>query len=305
MRMNPFLENQGWSVVAPVAQDGSSRQYFRVEKNGRGAIFMDASAAPSVGHRAADFIRIGAWLRGIGLRAPEIYAADEGAGFLILEDFGDLTLKKALARGEDARVLYGAAHEILQRLREARCDLDLPDYYQSHVHRNHRFVIDWYAPELDAAEYLAVWAEIEKFLPPVKKNFVHVDFHAENLMWLEGGAIGILDFQGAMRGPAAYDLASLLEDARLDVPAEIRAEILKDYDEEFLLPYHVLAMQFHCRVIGQFIKLAGEGKAHYLEHIPRLEAYIRAGLEQPVLAPLKAFFSARGLDFMGRKAIRR
>jgi aminoglycoside/choline kinase family phosphotransferase len=159
-------------------------------------------------------------------------------------------------------------------------------------------------------DYLRVWDGIEATLPPVPYGFLHIDYHFENLMWMPQrtglARCGILDFQGAMVGPAPYDLANLLEDARIDVPADLRAAMMGRYcqvmnAEEraiFQAWYRILATQFHCRVIGQFIRLAiRDGKPRYMTMIPRLAGYIRDGLKDPVLAPLAAWFTAQGIDF--------
>src|SRR5690606_39152237 len=119
---------------------------------------------------------------------------------------------------------------------------------------------------------------------------------------------GILDFQGAMAGPMPYDLANLLEDARVDVPGDLRAAMLARYcadmsvqeEQDFRVWYRVLATQFHCRVAGQFIRLSvRDGKERYRAYIPRVAGYIRAGLRDPVLKPLKDWFDGQGIDFSG------
>jgi len=129
-------------------------------------------------------------------------------------------------------------------------------------------------------------------------------------MFIEGGAdarqkTGLLDFQGAMMGPLAYDLVNLLEDARVSVPQQIQREMIDLYcavmsaEEKalFLAWYRILGTQFHCRVMGQFVKLAYEsGKMHYLAHIPRLQAYIASALDDPLLLPLKAWFVRYDID---------
>lgn len=315
--MNQFLQRYGWSMAAPVAEDGSSRRYFRARKGEQSAILMQV-IADTPGHRISDFIRIGAWLKEIGLKTPEIYEADEKSGYLLLEDFGDTSFKAALMQGWSAQELYALAADVLKHLQAQDCPLELPAYDQSHVHKNHRYVMDWYVPAVKQQplesidEYLAVWKKIEDSLPPCPQGFLHVDFHVENLMWLPlvnpprsrggiGGRLnrcGILDFQGAMKGPLAYDLANLLEDVRTDVPPAVKTALLQDYDEDFRRWTRILGTQFHCRVIGQFLKMAAEdGKTRYLEHIPRIAGYIQNALEDPVLKPLKAFFSEQKVDF--------
>lgn len=311
-----FLDRHGWIKQRQVGQDSSIRRYFRVEKSGQSAILMetvpDGSPHATPGHSLNDFVRINKWLEDIGLKPPQIYEADLDAGYLLLEDFGDICFREAMKLGGKSKAMYVLASRVLEHLSNQGCPLDLPAYYESHVHRRHRRVIDWYVPlvrgEKNAdglvEEYRAVWQQIEQSLPPCPQGFLHIDFHAENLMWLpdETGfkRCGILDFQGAMKGPIPYDLANLLEDARSDVPPELRARILSRFDQDLQNWYRVLATQFHCRVIGQFIKQAlHDGNTSYLPHIPRLEAYLREGLQHPVLKPLKDFFDDLQVDFSG------
>ncbi|MGB0718951.1 MAG: aminoglycoside phosphotransferase family protein [Bdellovibrionales bacterium] len=309
-----FLEQHGYTLLHPVGQDSSIRRYFRVGKGAQTAILMetvpDNSPQATPGHSLAAFIAIAEWLNDIGAKAPAIYEIDADNGYALLEDLGQSCFKDALANGCDPLALYTIAAKTLEHIAARDCPLDLPDYYDSHVHKRHRRVMDWFIPlarlrpneEGLIAAYKDAWSQIESALPPCPQGFVHVDFHAENLMHLPQGQgikrCGILDFQGAMIGPAPYDLANLLEDARTDVPAEIRAAILKNKDETFRVWYRVLATQFHCRVIGQFIKQAvSDGNPRYLKHMPRLKRYIRQGLRDPVLAPLAAFFDDLGISF--------
>ncbi len=300
---------KGWAVVAPVGQDGSTRHYSRIEKGGRTAILMDCSRGETPGHALKDFIRIGRWLSDIGLKTPEIIESDEKSGILIVEDFGDVSFKKAMAQ-TGADELYSLAADVLQEIGRHKSIPDLPDYHESAIHKGHRRVIDWYAPAMRQqrnpenflGEYLAAWDEIEKNMPPCPQGFVHADFHVENLMFLPGEKglkrCGILDFQGAMHGPLPYDLANLLEDARVDVSTEIKEKILKKCDENVRIWARILGTQFHCRVAGQFIKMAArDHKTGYLQYIPRVQRYIRSALQDPVLSPLKEFFDKSGISF--------
>ena len=323
-----FLQAHGWenATLHPVGEDGAFRRYFRLRDTaGKAVILMEAvpeghnMATP--GHSILDFIRLSKYLRNIGIAAPEVYEVDAKEGYVLLEDFGDVSFKAAWEKGIVPRDdLYGLATDVLARMREQGKpgDIALPDYYQSHVHTGRRRVIDWYVPAVRGAQnpdglvedYLAVWDKIEESLPPVPCGFLHIDYHFENLMWNPSRAgldrCGVLDFQGAMTGPLPYDLANLLEDARVDVPADLRDAMMDRYcssmtpdeREVFQSWYRVLATQFHCRVIGQFIRLAVvDGKTRYLPMIPRIAGYIRDGLKDPVLAPLDQWFKAQGIDF--------
>jgi len=320
-----FLARHGWgdAQISAVGEDCAFRRYMRLQKGKQSAVLMEAvpdgHAIATPGHSLSDFVRIGAALRDFGLHTPRIYEADEENGYLLLEDFGDVSFKAALARGVDQKELYGLATDVLRHLAQGPQRLDLPDYYAGHVHTGRRRIVDWYMPTVRGTknpdglveDYLAVWDSIEVELPPCPQGFLHGDFHVENLMWLPDGAgldrCGVLDFQGAMQGPLPYDLANLLEDVRIDVPEDQRAAMLARYcagmsadaRAGFTCWYRVLATQFHCRVAGQFIRLAiRDGKTRYLQYLPRVAGYMRAGLEDPVLAPLKAWFDAQGMDFL-------
>lgn len=321
-----FLRRCGWAGVemAPVGEDCAFRRYFRMKRGTESVILMEAvpdgNEIATPGHRMIDFVRISAYLRTLGLAAPAVYEADDPGGYLLIEDFGDLSFKAATGSKESGEDLYALATDILAELRRRAHadDIDLPDYYASHVHTGRRRAVDWYMPAISgrrnadglAEDYLRVWDGIEAQLPPCPRGFLHIDYHFENLMWREGhgglARCGILDFQGAMTGPVPYDLANLLEDARVDVPADLRARKLARYcadmsaadRETFMAWYRILATQFHCRVIGQFIRLSvRDGKERYRAFIPRIAGYIREGLKDPVLAPLAAWFAAQGVDF--------
>ncbi len=322
-----FLARTGWDKarLSAVGEDSAFRRYFRLcMGESRNAILMEAmpdgSAYATPGHSMKDFIRISEYMRGLGLKAPEIFEADIEEGYLLLEDFGNTSFKMALDARTSRRDLYELATDVLKFLREsARADdIALPEYYASHVHTGRRRLVDWFMPAQKgmvnpdglAEEYLGVWDDIEKSLPPVPRGFLHIDYHFENLMWMpnkvDKDRCGILDFQGAMAGPVPYDLANLLEDARVDVPSDLRHAMLDrfcmgmnaDEEENFRDWYRVLATQFHCRVLGQFIRLAvRDNKPRYLQHLPRVAGYIEEGLKDPVLAPLKAWLNCHGVSF--------
>lgn len=322
-----FLKRAGWDGASEtrVGEDWSQRKISRVEKNGRSAIVMhsfpddDPQATP--GHKLRDFVRISSYLFSIGLSAPQLYAQDIAHGLLLVEDFGSISLQDRIQdmpalQGDD----YLRATNVLIHLyaRSQHISIDLPSYHASYIHAGRRRVVDWYLPVVRRAknpdglaeDYLEVWRKIEKSLPMVPHRFLHGDFHPANLMWLaereKDKQIGLIDFQGAMVGPAPYDLVNFLEDARRIVPDEIRSVCLTRFinplmpaeREAFLAWYPVLACQFHCRVIGQAIKLAVQnGKTRLLDLIPILSHHMRHDLKHPVLAPLARWFVLQHVDF--------
>ncbi|MCK6418749.1 MAG: phosphotransferase [Alphaproteobacteria bacterium] len=320
----------GWTIIKNFPQDASPRRYYRAEKNGRSAIIMDAQHLDPQEFR--DFIGVGQWLRLLDLRAPEIYAAQEEKQIILLEDFGDLSMKQALLQGADAMDLYGKARDILRCLAQnipphpmpAASSLppaggglgwggSLPLYEQTRVHEWRRLVVDYYLPAVThkiaapdlVQQFLDLWVSIEKTLPPCPRGFLHMDFHVENLMVLPDGTLGILDFQTAAIGPLGYDMGNLAFDMRHDVPAPVQQFLLQSCDAALRPWVRILATQFHGRLLGQCVRWAlREGKPQYLQYIPRLENYMRDALKEPLFAPLKAFFDKLDLDFQGLGAIK-
>lgn len=286
------------------------RSYTRIEKNGIPALYMDCGDLTRKGASdVRDFIRIGDWMRSLGVQTPEIYEFDIENNAAIIEDFGSVSVKQAIKNGADANALYSHAAEILKTLQSQDCLLELPHFEQSFMrHARQRFV-DWYVPVIRgrandpemAAKYHAMWDGIETTIGPYKNVFMHVDFHVENMMFLDGregiNAIGVIDFQEGMIGPEAYDLSNLLEDMRADVPYDIRAALLKNKSQEFLDWYRVLGTQFHCRLLGQIMRWAFvENKTQYLQYYPRLVRYVQDALDVPVLAPFKSWLAEHDIQ---------
>lgn len=320
-----------YETLKMAGADAGPRTAYRIlDHESHSKIIMDClpDSHPDThpGHKIANFVKIGKYLNSIGLITPEIYDVDAQNGFLLVEDFGDTHFKTAAQKG-DINLFYRKATDVLLHMKTQANNyehLELPNYYNSHVHDFRKFVVEWYLPVIKQAkapatitqEYFQIWQDIEKELPPCPQGFCFIDYHFENLMYLPErkgmDQTGIIDYQGAMVGPAMYDLTNLLEDARVDVPADVQNEMLKLYTEGmstedkeiFESWYRIVATQFHCRVIGQFIMLAEKlNKTQYLEHIPRLERYIKNALSHPILKPLSLFFKEQGLTFDGSKPI--
>lgn len=271
----------------------------------------DHIPSATMGHKLSAFLKIARMLHENGIHTPDVLAADEHEGFVLLEDMGDITVNAALERGDDQMKLYAAATDVLISMRD-RLDpcntLDLPKYKDSYIRKGRQRIVDWYIPATRKEKngddllsgYLAAWDEVAAALPPPPVGFIHGDFHPGNLMLLPDGTCGVLDFQDAMWGPVSYDLVNLLENIRRDTPKDIYDAMLMRYggDETFRAWFRVMGTQFHCRIIGQVLRLAiVSGKNDLLKYMPRIQQYLIEGLKDPVLAPLARWMKAENVDF--------
>ncbi len=317
----------GVDVLESLPRDVSPREYFRGRKDDRDFILMLYPEA-SAPHREEmlGFIRLGAWLDQQGIKTPALYEKDEQQCYALFEDLGAQSFGACLRDGSvDRDELYTLATDVLSTLGKAETLPDgLPLYKDSRIHENRRQVVDYYMTLLrkerpddqTVQSYLSVWDEIESALPPCPQGFVHGDYHLENMIYVTHETsvkrCGLIDYQDALHGPLPYDLVNLLEDARIDVPQDLRKAMIDRYcvgmsapdKAAFLDWYRVLGTQFHCRVLGLFIKLSAEqGRDSYLVHINRLQNYIKDALETPILSPLKVWFEKEGVDFSPIKAL--
>lgn len=306
--------------VESIGNDWASRHYLRIRKDdGSTAVLLesvpDHIPTPTMGHKLSAFIKIADMLYSHGIRAPKILAQDEQEGWVLLEDFGDTTVHAAMARGGDQKMLYGAATDVLIAIRDniTLDDLcDFPRYKDSYIHKGRQRIVDWYVPATRfeqnddevLASYLSAWTDVTAELPPPPIGFVHGDYHLGNLMLLPDGSCGVIDFQDAMAGPLPYDLANILENIRADVPPDIYDAMLARYggDETFRAWFRVMATQFHCRIIGQVIRLSVlSGKNELLQYMPRIQNYIREGLKDPVLKPMADWFADQKIDLAAQQ----
>lgn len=312
-----FLGDIGWyeSRAQKQAADWSSRYYIRINKttftadrNEKAILLVsppDNSPESVAGHRVGDLIKINAHLHNLGVRVPQIIAMDEAMGLVLMEDFGRIHLGRLEGQGKRQLSAYEKATQILIDLQQSPRALDvnppLINYRYGHVYKALSFLPDYYPPanDLDKDAYLAAWdAVMDKAEKDCPQGFTHIDYFAENLMLLDDGEIGILDYQGAVKGFMPYDLVNLLEDARRDIPQNIKDHCISMYREgladeaqrqAFDLYYPVFAAQFHARVLGQIFKLSETiGRSDLLAHRVRLESYLKKELSQsPLLKELQ------------------
>jgi hypothetical protein len=320
-----FLARTGWGDASRslLAGDASFRRYDRVVKpDGRRAVLMDA---PPPMENVRPFIGMDRYLCRLGLSAPTLLAADTDLGFLLLEDLGDDSFTNKLADGTaDPAPLYETAIDVLVELRGAPApgNTRFVDG-SSHVVKPYdaamfafgpTVLMDWHVPALrlglepEAKEAFAtIWADLWRRLPRERETVMLRDYHADNLLWLperKGAArVGLLDFQDATMGPPAYDLVSLIEDARRDVDPAFGADLKARYaagaarrDPRFDLAafeaaYAILGAQRNSRIAGVFVRLwKRDGKPRYLDYLPRVWRHLERDLRHPLLGNLRAWY---------------
>ncbi len=306
-----FLQKAGWGDAKRwrLAGDASFRKYDRLEGPKGHAVLMDA---PPPHEDVRPFVRIAKHLHGLGFSVPAVWAEDADAGLLLLEDLGDDTYTRLLARGHDEEQLYALAIDALIALHKVPQAQVIPDgvkrYGDERLLEEVNRINVWYRPLVNAAkisekaqaEFDAIWRDILPKAWGVPTSLVLFDYHVDNLLGLfqrDGmKACGILDFQDAVAGPITYDLMSLLEDARRDINPDLVAKMKARYlaafptldRQAFSTSWAVMAAQRHVRVIGTFARLKiRDSKPHYLVHMPRLWRYMDQCLQAPVMADLK------------------
>jgi len=298
-----FVAQTDWAGAewTPLAGDASNRRYLRLHMDGQSAVLMDAP--PERGEDVTSFITIADHFAQLGLSAPRILAQDADLGFLLLEDLGDDLYARVLAR-EPAleEALYTAAVGALAHLHKAPVPHGLAAYDAPMMAGLAALVFDWYAGTPDSVGRMAAHDVMQRLLEkyaPEHDVLIQRDYHAENLLWIpeRAGAarVGLLDFQDAMAGHRAYDLVSLLHDARRDVPAETERAMIAHYlcltgrdAARFDAAYHVLGAQRNLRIVGVFARLClRDGKDHYVDLIPRVWALLQRDLVHPALAELR------------------
>ena len=323
-----------------MAGDASTRSYARLIRDDGVFILMNSPRRPdgpaiyggktysAAVHLAEDvnpFVAIANGLRERGLSAPAIYHADLDSGFLITEDFGN----EGFIEGDPPRPIaerYEAAVDTLAELHREplpevlplapQITYAIPTFDVDAMLVEIGLMLDWYLPDRGTepsndlrAEFVVLWRDLLSKPAALPKTWVLRDFHSPNLIWLGERSgisrVGIIDFQDAVLGPAAYDLVSLLQDARIDVPEQLELALLTRYIKAmhaadgtfdpagFAEIYAIMSAQRNTRLLGTFARLnRRDGKPQYLRHQPRIWTYLTRSLAHPVLSSLREWYSA-------------
>ena len=344
LAIRAFLAEAGWGEAARrfMFGDASTRAYEIVERDGIRRVLMNAPRQPDgpairdgkpysqIAHLAEDvlpFVAVGEALKGAGFAAPEIHAADIDAGLLLVEHLGSGNF--LADDGSPVADRYAAAGRLLAALhgkvwRETITTSQgivhpVPVYDRGAMTIEVELLTDWYMPHVTGAPvpaetkaaYVAAWNAVFDRLDRAEKSLVLRDYHSPNIVWRderEGlDRLGLVDFQDAMIGPAAYDLASLAMDARVTIPPEMERATIEAYADArsaaggfdraaFDEAYAIMAAQRNAKILGIFVRLdRRDGKPAYLKHLPRIRAYFTRALAHPALDPVAAFCRNAGL----------
>ncbi len=305
-----FLEESGLQnfEIKKIAGDASFRSYYRIFTVEKKFILM---FAPPSHEEIKPFIAIDELLVSNQFSAPKIFAIDYENGFILLEDLGDETYGRVLATAPDKELqLYEKACDCLIELHQITPPKNLAPYNSAVLFREVMLFANWYVPQhgkkmtlAQKAEYKRLWFNLFDQLSKESQVTVLRDYHADNLMILPERAgfkqVGLLDFQDALLGSNAYDLVSLLEDARRDVDEKNRKKLF-DYflhksgceAKSFTMDYEILSLQRNIKILGIFCRLASrDGKKHYLQLLPRVLDFVkrRAFSSNPIFSEIGNF----------------
>ncbi|MBA2125553.1 tRNA (adenosine(37)-N6)-threonylcarbamoyltransferase complex ATPase subunit type 1 TsaE [Hyphomicrobium methylovorum] len=327
--------------IAYLQGDASPRRYARLTKaDGTRAILVDSPRRPdgppirdgkaysAIAHLAEDvgaFVAVGNALSTAGVSTPRIFAEDLDQGLLLIEDFGDRVFGGLVVSGAaDQRDLWQRATDTLAALQavapqqripisDARTFV-IPEIDRDVLAIETELLVDWYWPalhgrdatQLERDRFSAAWAPVFQRMLAAPRTWLLRDYHSPNLILLDRPAprdVGIIDFQDALIGPAAYDLVSLLQDARVDVPAKLERELIDHYvglvsqrdrtfdADAFRAIYAALGAQRNTKILGIFARLAiRDGKRQYLAHMPRIWGYLERNLQHETLPDLAAWY---------------
>lgn len=334
-----FIDGAGWGEARRrhLHGDASQRGYERLTRQGASAILMNSPAMPdgppvrdgrpysAIAHLAENvsaFLAVDRLLREKGFSAPEIIAADLDDGFVLLEDLGDETLLSSAGAPVPER--FATAVDLLTAMRAVSWPRSvrigggrvhrIPAYCDAALLIEAELLLDWFAPAFGGGEVAAparrefsrLWSAAFAALRAGKPTLALRDFHSPNLFWLADRAgtarIGLIDFQDAVIGHPAYDLVSLAQDARVDIPEALESELYHRYlaaaareagfdPDAFAAAYAILGAQRNSKILGIFTRLwRRDGKQAYLRHLPRVALHLARDLDHPALAGLKGWY---------------
>lgn len=302
--LSSFLKNVGWNNTKKslLAHDASFRWYDRLEKDNKTMVLMNA---PIPQENPAQFVFVDKILENIQIKVPHIYHKDLENGFLLLEDFGDNTFTRLIAKGYNENKLYTkAVNTLIEIQKKIKKNPGLKEYNLDLILSETSLLPLWYIKYVVGRElsqdsmnsFISIWTKLYDTINQVPKTLVLLDYHVDNLMITKDNQCGLLDFQDARYGPVTYDLASLLEDARRPVSNKIQTEMLNLYfsklpafnTDAFKLSYPLMAVQRHSKVIGIFVRLfIRDHKDRYLKHIPFVWSLLEKHLDHPLLTEYK------------------
>jgi tRNA threonylcarbamoyl adenosine modification protein YjeE len=324
--------------------DASTRAYETISTDGpdlilmdwrrpmRGAIVADGKTYAEIVHLAQDarsFVAIGDYLRNSGFRAPEILAADIDQSILLLEDLGREGVLAADGTPIEERYLQSVAclATLHQTPRPALLPMrdgstyDIPSFDRQAMKIEVSLLVEWYLPHKrgkaltdgEKRDYYAIWDGLIGALAGCETGLLLRDFHSPNILWQAQnsgiGQVGLIDFQDAMIGPTAYDLASIVQDARVTIPPELQTRLMSHYlnsrkatpafdEATFLKAFAIMSAQRNCKLAGIWVRLLErDKKPGYMKHMPRTFRYLADALSHPELAPLREWCVRMGMDF--------
>lgn len=292
-----------------LAGDASFRTYYRLKDSDQSWVLM---VAPPEHEKPQDYRNVTSLLEDIGLSVPKIYHTDLAQGYLLLEDFGDQVFSRSLIEGANEKELYERAVDVLIHLQtEPTLHLPLPPYDLEKFLEEVMVFLDWMYPEVTGkkpssqtkSSFQSVWTKAYHQLPEVPKTLVLRDFMVDNLVWLPDRqgiqSCGLLDFQDAVWGDIAYDVVSLLEDARRDVSPYLVEDMIQRYLRAFPSldrdifdhSYYVWGAQRSTKILGIFMRLAKrDQKIKYIDYLPRVWRILRHDFQHPALGEVSDWF---------------
>lgn len=317
--LNDFFKGKPYKIEAlPV--DCSFRTYNRIFSNDQTYILMHS---PPDKENINRFISVTNYLREIGLSAPEIYLVDSSFGLALIEDFGNYLFKDLLIKQpETGDELYKCAIDLLLYLQTKKLDQSLEFYDDQKLFNEVNLFVEWYYPILFGEEisvnlknkFTRIWQDLFSKITYKNHCVVLRDYHVENLLLLPNRKsikkAGVIDYQDAVIGSYAYDLMSLLEDARIEVPKPFREKMINYYLREntvlnhknFMADYIILGAQRNCKILGIFARKAmRDNNKKYLQYLPRVWSYINDNMDSPLLSNLREWFLEAKIPAIKRK----